>query len=121
MENEDVRCTSLFLRSAWLLFGQEIRIRCFWLMADTVPRIKLYIVTTFFPRNKRGLDAVFILIFGDMKNGDDQGRWWHKNTPYHFSYVTKLSHNLVEVEVQFLLLVNKASRIFCVQVCIATK
>ena len=38
-----------------------------------------------------------------------------KNTPYHFSYVTKLSHNLVEVEVQFLLLVNKASRIFCVQ------
>ena len=39
-------------------------IRCFWLMADTVPRIKLYVKT----RNKRGLDADFILIFGDMKN-----------------------------------------------------
>ena len=48
-----------------------------------------------------------------MKSGDDQGRL--KKTPYHFSYVTKLSHNLVAVEVQFLLLVYKASLIFCVQ------
>ena len=49
--------------------------------------------------------------------GDDQGRWWHKkhSIQLFLPYVTKLSHNLVEVEVQFLLLVNKASRIFCVQ------
>ena len=115
MENEDVRCTSLFLRSAWLLFGQEIRIRCFWLMADTVPRIKLYIVTTFFPRNKRGLDQFLFGYSVTWKMGMIKEGGGTKNTPYHFSYVTKLSHNLVEVEVQFLLLVNKASRIFCVQ------